>query len=80
MCFRKKVKQEEPVSQPQEETRQPEPRPVKIVYSKVQDGIIPAARPSQHVQLTPVVAPVTIVPYMSQDAPLVVYADDDEEE
>lgn len=78
MCFRKKVK-ETPAPQPQEETRQPEPRPVKVVYSKVQDGIIPAARPSQHVQLTPVVAPVTIVPYMSQEAPLVVYADDEEE-
>lgn len=79
MCFRKKVK-EQPLPQQQEETRQPEPRPVKVVYGKVQDGMIPAARPSQHVQLTPIVAPVTIVPYMSQEAPLVVYADDEEEE
>lgn len=32
--------------------------------------------PSQHVQLTPIVAPMTIVPYISQDQPLYLYDED----
>ncbi len=79
MCFRKKKVQENPPQQPTEQ-KAPAYKPVKVFYGRVQDGMIPAARASQHVQLTPIVTPITMVPYMSTEAGLFVYADDDDED
>ncbi len=55
------------------------PRKVKAIYGKV-SGITPVAKPSNFVQLTPIVAPITIVPYMSQEQPVFTYSQDEDEE
>ncbi len=54
------------------------PRRVKTVYAKV-GGLTPVAKPSDFVQLTPIVTPISIVPYLSQEQAVFTYSDADEE-
>ncbi len=87
MCRKKKQKAvvvEQPVAQvdytPGEEyvyAREARPRRVKTVYAKV-GGLTPVAKPSEFVQLTPIVTPISIVPYLSQQQGLFTYSDDEE--
>ncbi len=59
--------------------RDARPRKVKAIYAKV-PGITPVAKPADFVQLTPVVTPITIVPYMSSEQPVFTYSQDEDEE
>ncbi len=47
-------------------------------------GPAPVARPADYIQLTPIVQPIPLVPYSTQEQPLAIfdgfdYVDDDEE-
>lgn len=56
-----------------------EPRRIRVGYTMVNPlgRPMPAARPASQIQLTPIVQPITMVPYSSQQQP--VLSDMDEE-
>ncbi len=59
--------------------RSERPRRVKTVYGKV-GGLTPVAKPADFVQLTPIVTPISIVPYLSQEQAVFTYSDAEEDE
>ncbi len=54
---------------------QQQPR-VRYVLGKV-GGSVPVAPPSSHIQLTPIIQPVAMVPYATQQQPLITYIDEE---
>lgn len=69
---KKNKKQSAPVM-PQAPRMYAEPQ---IVYRMVPKGI-PIATPATHIQLTPIVQPVALVPYSTQAQPISMIEDDD---
>lgn len=44
-------------------------------WKRVSSGPVPVARPSDNIQLTPIVQPIPLVPYSTQLQPLAMYDD-----
>lgn len=59
----------------QKKTAAPRAHWVKMNIS----GPVPIARPADHIQLTPIVQPIPLVPYSTQLQPLAMYDDEDDE-
>lgn len=55
----------------------PQPRRMTASYRIVNpNGAIPVAKPSSNIQLTPIVQPVSFVPYSTQGQPMLTVDDD----
>lgn len=63
MCRRKQQYNYEP----------PRYQMVQLSYRLPVSGIVPAPKPAQFVQLTPVSMPVVINPYVTESQPLAIY-------
>lgn len=73
---KKKRKQEELEVQKQEvAARSPRPRVTFKVMNNC--GVVPVAKPADFIQLTPVVQPLSLVPYSTQEQPLAEFDEDD---
>ncbi len=54
-------------------------RVMKPVYRMVNPmGAVPVAKPASNIQLTPIVQPVSFVPYSTQAQPIMTYEEYDE--
>ncbi|MDD4316402.1 MAG: hypothetical protein PHC84_04515 [Clostridia bacterium] len=61
-----------------EEEIQPQARPMMRASYRIVNpmGAIPVARPSSNIQLTPIVQPVSFVPYSTQGQPILTVDED----
>lgn len=83
MCSRRKKREEEARLQAEAAARAEAARNARkkertASWQKV-PGVVPIARPADHIQLTPIVQPIPLVPYSTQRQPLATYVDDEEE-
>jgi hypothetical protein len=72
---KKKRKQAELEAQKQEVRRSARPRVTFKVMNNC--GVVPVAKPADFIQLTPVVQPLSLVPYSTQEQPLAEFDEDD---
>ncbi len=82
MCSRRKKREEEARLQAEAAARAEAARNARkkertASWQKV-PGVVPIARPADHIQLTPIVQPIPLVPYSTQRQPLATYVDDEE--
>lgn len=85
MCSRRKKREEEARLQAEREAQLAREQAARKARKKERTaswqqvpGVVPIARPAEHIQLTPIVQPVPLVPYSTQRQPLAMYVDDDE--
>jgi len=72
---KKKRKKTELETQKQEIRRSARPRVTFKVMNNY--GVVPVAKPEDFSQLTPVVQPLSLVPYSTQEQPLAEFDEDD---
>lgn len=74
MSKKKRKQQEELEAQKQEVRRRPRPRVTFKVMNNC--GVVLVVKPADFIQLTPVVQPLSLVPYSTQEQPLAEFDDD----
>ncbi|MFI3228616.1 MAG: hypothetical protein R3Y23_00435 [Bacillota bacterium] len=55
------------------------PKSPKISFRVMNNcGVVPVARPADFIQLTPIVQPIPLVPYSTQEQPVAQFEDEEE--
>lgn len=73
----KKIKQLEEMCLQQQRMQQQQAGP-QIICQPMSNGMFPVAPASNFVQLTPIVQPIALVPYSTQQQPLLTFIDDED--
>ncbi len=79
MCSRKKKKEAEARAKMEQQMRMMQMQRMAqnpyagLQYGPMSNGVNPAAAPSRFIQLTPIVQPIAMVPYSTQNQPLLMY-------
>lgn len=78
--FGKKKREAEARALAEEQARQKAVKKGPTASWRKVGGLTPVAKPADHIQLTPIVQPIPLVPYSTQMQPLAMYEDDFEED
>lgn len=76
MSKKKKREQQELEAQKQREQARKASKP-RVTFRVMNNcGVVPVARPADFIQLTPVVQPLSLVPYSTQEQPMAEFDED----